>query len=380
MARSTASSRITSTGRPDYVFIALMLVLVVVGLILLSSASSVVAFQKFNDSYYYLKHQVLYGLLPGLVLFVLLSKFNYQRLKPWAPLALVLSIGLLLLVFVPGVGFAHGGARRWVALGSFVFQPSEVVKLTLLVYLAAWLEARGQEGLRVWGSGFWPFVLTVGLVLGLIILQPDLGTMSVVAVSVFATYLVAGAGASQLLTLVFGGGVGMWLVVKFFSHSARRLTVFLNPELDPQGIGYHINQALLGIGSGGWLGVGLGYSRQKYQYLPEVTGDSIFAVVAEELGFIFTLLFLLLIVAFLSRGFRIAKLAPDAFGRYLACGIIAWLGWQTFLNIASMVGLLPLTGVPLPFVSYGGTALVTTLAALGLMSSISRQGVKSARV
>ncbi len=380
MARSISTSRFVSIGRPDYVFIGLAAVLVLSGLLLLSSASSAVAFQKFNDSYYYLKHQVVYGLLPGLVFFLILSKLNYQRLKPWAPLALVLSLALLLIVFVPGLSFTHGGARRWIALGSFVFQPSEVVKLTVLVYLAAWLEARGQEGLRVWSSGFWPFVFTIGLILGLIILQPDLGTMSVLAVSVFCTYLVAGAGASQLLTLVLSGGVGMWLVVKFFSHSARRLTVFLNSELDPQGIGYHINQALLGIGSGGWLGVGLGYSRQKYQYLPEVTGDSIFAVVAEELGFIFTLLFLVLLVAFLTRGFRIARLAPDAFGRYLACGIMAWLGWQTCLNVASMVGLLPLTGVPLPFVSYGGTALVTTLAGLGLMSSISRQGVKSARV
>jgi cell division protein FtsW len=351
--------------------------LVVVGLILLSSASSVVSFQKFGDSYYYLMHQIWFGLAPGVVLYLILSKVNYQRLKPWAPLALALSVVLLLLVFIPGVGFAHGGARRWLNFGGFVFQPSEVVKLSLLIYLAAWLEARGEENLRRWNTGFWPFVLTVGLVLGLITLQPDLGTMSVVAVSVFCTYLVAGAGWGQALTLGGGGLLAMWVVVKYFSHSARRLTVFLNPELDPQGIGYHINQALLAVGSGGWFGLGLGYSRQKYQYLPEVTGDSVFAVVAEELGFLFTMLFLALIGAFWWRGFSIARRAPDAFGRYLACGIMVWLGWQSCLNVASMLGLLPLTGVPLPFVSYGGTALVTALAALGIVTNISRQVVHS---
>jgi cell division protein FtsW len=364
-------------NQPDYVFITLALALVVVGLIILSSASSVISFQKFQDSYYYLKHQALFGLLPGLVLFLFFSKFDYQRLKPLALPALIVSFILLIAVFIPGVSFDHGGSRRWLAFGTFVFQPSELVKLALIIYLAAWLESRGSEGVRSWSHCFIPFVLVVGTILGLIILQPDLGTMSVLAFSAFVVYLVAGARLTQLFALAGVGLTALWFLVKFFPHSARRLTVFLNPALEPKGVGYHINQALLAIGSGGWLGLGLGYSRQKYQYLPEVTGDSIFAVMAEELGFIFTVFFLALVASFLFRGWQIVKRAPDTFGRYLGAGILAWLGWQTCLNIASMLRLVPLTGLPLPFVSYGGTALVAALAAVGILVNISRQSKKA---
>lgn len=365
------------TNQSDYVFITLVLALVVVGLIILSSASSVVSFQKFQDSYYYLKHQALFGLLPGLALFLFFSKFDYQRLKPLALPALVVSLILLIAVFIPSVSFGYGGSRRWLALGTFVFQPSELVKLALITYLSAWLESRGSEGVRSWSNCFVPFILVVGIILGLIILQPDLGTMSVLAFSAFVVYLVAGARLTQLFALAGAGLTTLWFLVKFFPHSASRLTVFLDPTLEPSGVGYHINQALLAVGSGGWLGLGLGYSRQKYQYLPEVTGDSIFAIMAEELGFIFTVIFLALVTSFLFRGWQIVKRAPDAFGRYLGAGILAWLGWQTCLNIASMLRLVPLTGVPLPFVSHGGTALATALAAVGILVNISRQSKKA---
>ncbi|MBI5465888.1 MAG: putative lipid II flippase FtsW [Candidatus Kerfeldbacteria bacterium] len=357
---------------PDYIFLGLALLLVLFGLLFLSSASSVVAWQKLNDSYYYLKHQIFYGLVPGLILFFLFSRLNYQTLRKIALPLLVFSLILLVLVFVPGISLAYGGARRWLNLAGYTFQPSELIKLSFLIYLAAWLEGRGER-LRSFKEGVVPFILTVGTVGGLIILQPDLGTASVIAVSSFLTYLVAGANLAHLLTLGLGGLGLLWLVVKFEPYRAARLTVFLHPELDPQGIGYHINQALLAVGSGGFWGLGLGYSRQKYQYLPEVTGDSIFAVMAEELGFLFTLLFLVLIFSFLWRGLRLAQRAPDAFGRYLASGILIWLGFQTCINIASMLGILPLTGVPLPFVSFGGSALMATLAGLGILTNISRQ-------
>jgi len=370
---------VSRSPRPDYVFLGLTLAIVLLGLLFLSSASSVVAFQKFHDSYYYLKHQVLYGLLPGLVLLVVFYHLDYQHLRKLALPALIFSIVALMAVFLPGLGFSYNGARRWLHLGTALWQPSETIKLVWLVYLAAWLESRGPA-LRDLKHGFLPFVLTAGTIIGLILLQPDLGTMSVVAVSAMVTYFVAGANLWHMTALGVAGLSGLWLVIKSLSHSAARLTVFLNPELDPQGIGYHINQALLAVGSGGFLGLGLGYSRQKYQYLPEVTGDSIFAVVAEELGFIFTLLFLGLILVWLWRGFRIARRAPDAFGRYLAVGIVTWLGWQTCINIASMLNLLPLTGVPLPFVSAGGSALMTALAASGILANISRQASVSRAV
>ncbi len=362
----------TASGhKTDYVFITLAALLVVLGLVFLSSASSAKGFREFNDSYYFLKHQVLYGLLPGLVLFFILARVEYQRLRVLALPSLIFCFVALLAVFIPGLGLSLGGARRWIDIGISV-QTSELVKLGFLIYLAAWLETKGDD-IRDWRKGFMPFVLTLGAVLALILLQPDVGTMSVVAVSAFFVYMLAGAPVTHLISLV-GAGVGaLWLAIKLAPYRAARLTVFLNPELDPQGIGYHINQALLAVGSGGIFGVGLGYSRQKYQYLPEVKGDSIFAVMAEEMGFIFTVLFLCLIATFLWRGLRIAARAPDAFGRYLGVGIVAWLGWQTCINMASMLNILPLTGVPFPLVSYGGTALVTSLAALGILVSISKQ-------
>ncbi len=366
-------AKILRGHRPDYTFLASAILIVLVGLIFLASASSAIAIDKFGDSYYYLKHQLLYGLLPGVVMFFAFARLPYQRLRALALPCLIATIVLLAMVFVPELGFSYGGATRWIDLGFVIVQPSEFVKLMFLVYLAAWLEGRGQARIRSLAGGILPFVLTTSLVGALIVLQPDLGTASVVAVSAFVIYLVAGGNLLHLSALALVGASTAWLVVRSFGHSIDRVTVFLHPENDPQGIGYQVTQALLAVGSGGFLGQGLGYSRQKYQYLPEVTGDSIFAIIAEELGFLFTILFLALVSFFLWRGFRIARQAPDEFGRLLACGILTWLGWQTCINIASMLNLLPLTGVPLPFVSYGGSALTTALAGLGILTNISRQ-------
>ncbi|MBI5733973.1 MAG: putative lipid II flippase FtsW [Candidatus Kerfeldbacteria bacterium] len=367
------SSSKRQTNSPDYVFLLWAGIWVILGLIFLTSASSVLGYQKFNDSYFYLKRQLLYGLLPGLAAFTFFSRWPYQNLKKYATPALILSLVLLLTVFIPGLGFKYGGAQRWVNFLGFSFQPSEFVKLTFLVYLSSWLASRGRENLSDLRQGLLPFLLVLGTVLGLVLLQKDLGTASVIGVSALLTFFVAGANLVHLgLITVFGSGALWWLIMKV-GYRAQRFTVFLDPSLDPQGIGYHINQALLAVGSGGLFGLGIGYSRQKYQYLPEVTGDSIFAVIAEELGFVFTTLFIILLMAFFWRGFKIARQAPDEFGRYLAIGILAWLAWQTGINMASMVNILPLTGVPLPLVSSGGTALMTALAAIGILINISRQ-------
>jgi cell division protein FtsW len=366
-------SAYASKQHPDYIFLGLAALLVLLGLLFLASASSITSFQKFGgDSYSMLRHQVIYGLMPGLVIFFFLSRLPYQSLRKVALPFLVVSIILLLLVFVPGLGLSLGGARRWLNLAGFTFQPSELIKLSFLIYLAAWLDSRGDR-LHSFKEGVLPFIITTGTICGLIIMQPDLGTTSVIAVSAFLTFLVAGANLVHLATLGIGGLGLAWLMVKFEPYRAERLMVFLHPELDPQGIGYHISQALLAVGSGGFWGLGLGYSRQKYQYLPEVVGDSVFAIIAEELGFIFTALFLILIFSFLWRGFRLAQRAPDDFGRYLASGILIWFGFQTCINIASMLSILPLTGVPLPFVSFGGSALMTGLAGLGILVNISKQ-------
>jgi len=361
-----------SAIKPDYIFLGLSLTLVVLGLIFLASASSVLGWQKFQDSYYFLKHQIFYGLLPGLVFFSFFCFWPYQKLKNFALPALIFCFAALAAVFIPGLGFKFGGASRWLHFGSFIVQPSEFVKLAFLIYLAAWLESKG-ELIKDFKAGFLPFTVTIGALLGLIVLQPDIGTATVIAASAMAAFFVAGARWRHLASLAVLGSGLFWLLIKIAPYRAARLMVFLRPELQPQGIGYHINQALLAVGSGGWFGLGLGYSRQKYQYLPEVTGDSIFAVIAEEIGFIFTTLFILIIAAWFVRAFKIVRFAPDDFGRILGTGIIVWLAWQMCVNIASMLGLLPLTGVPLPFVSAGGTALVTALSATGILVNMSRQ-------
>jgi cell division protein FtsW len=217
----------------------------------------------------------------------------------------------------------------------------------------------------------------LGLLVAIIaIAQKDLGTTIVLTVIAFSVYFVAGAPWKHLLAITGVGSVMLAILVKMFPFRAERLTVFLNPELDPQGIGYHINQALLAIGSGGWMGLGLGHSRQKFNYLPEAATDSIFAVIAEELGFFFCVMLIILFLALILEGLRIARNSPDAFGKYVAVGITAWFGFQAFINIAAMLSLVPLTGIPLPFISYGSSSLITMLAAAGILAAVSKQAAR----
>ncbi len=344
---------------------------------MLSSASAVVSYDKFKSTYYYTIHQILFGLLPGLVCFYVASRIDYHVWERKAFFFLIASIGILLLVFLPGLGFEAGGAKRWVHLGPILFQPSEVVKLTFLLYLAAWLTKKGHAGMRDFSYGFLPFVILVGVIATLIILQPDMGTMGVIALLSCMMYFVAGASFSHLAIMMGGGVAFFFLLLKAAPYRMERFTIFLNPALDPLGSGYHINQALLAIGSGGLFGRGFGLSRQKYNYLPEVVGDSIFAVISEELGFLIAIAFIALLVFFALRGLRIARRAPDQFGFFVAVGIVSWFLFQSFINIGAMVAVLPLTGIPLPFVSYGGSALLVAMTAVGILVNISRQGVSS---
>ncbi|MEK7212043.1 MAG: putative peptidoglycan glycosyltransferase FtsW, partial [Patescibacteria group bacterium] len=314
----------------------------------------------------------LHGFLPGIILFFLFLNLDYRNLKRFSKIALVFSVGLLVLVFIPGLGTVYNKARSWVSLGFFSFQPSEIVKLTFLIFLAAWFEARREREVRDFMTGLFPFLAALGVIAGLIMLQPDMGTMGIIFISSFVVYFAAGAPLAHIAGI---GGLGIaafFIMIKVAPYRVARFTTFLHPALDPQNIGYQINQALLAIGSGGILGLGYGQSRQKFLYLPQAYGDSIFAVMAEEMGFIFLLFFFFALAVFFFRGIRIARRAPDIFGRLLATGIISWLMFQALYNIGSMAGILPLTGIPLPFISYGGTALMTTLAAVGILGNISR--------
>lgn len=359
--------------KPDYILIGLVVAIAIFGLIMLSSASTAVSFARYGDSYYLFKRQFLFGFLIGMAAFYLFSKKDYRSWKKWAFPLLLVSAVLLIAVFIPGLGTGLKGAKRWIIIGDFNFQPAEVVKLTLLLYLAGWLESRGQRGLADFSYGFVPFMFILGAVMLLIILQPDMGTMSIIAFTALVVYFMAGGAWSHIGLLAGLGLFFFWLLIKIAPYRADRFSVFLRPQLDPQGIGYHINQAFLAIGSGGFWGRGFGQSRQKFQYLPEVAGDSIFAVISEELGFIFSAALVLAFLWLMFRGFKIASRAPDQFGRLLAAGITTWLVAQAFINIMAISGLLPLTGLPLPFISYGSSALITSLSAAGILVNISKQ-------
>lgn len=362
-----------SLGQLDYFLVTLIFIIVFFGLIMLSSASSVLSFQQKGYTYYFFWHQVLRGLVPGLILFFILAKIDYHRWEKFTVWFFILSIILLVLVFIPGLGASYGKAKSWLNFAGLSLQPTEIVKLLLIVSLAGWFSYRGKERNADFWNGLIPFALLLGLVSLLIVKQPDLGTLLVIITIAFVIYFTAGARLVHILGLMAVGLGSFGLLLTQMPTKVARLMTFLHPELDPQGVGYHINQAFLAIGSGGFFGLGFGQSRQKFAYLPEVMGDSIFAIIAEELGFIFTVALVIVFLLLAWRGFRLAQQVNDDYAKLLVIGIISWFTFQAFFNIAAMIGLMPLTGIPLPFISYGGTALATSLAAAGILVNISKQ-------
>lgn len=362
-----------SLAKPDYFLLIIVSLIVVFGLVMLSSASSVLSFQRFGGTYNLFWRQLLRGFLPGLILFFFFFKFNYRHLEKFSVWFFLISMAFLISVFIPGLGENYGRAQSWISLGGLSFQPAELVKLLLILSLAGWFAYRGKEKTQDFWNGLIPFVVILILISLPIMLQPDAGTLGIVAMIALIIYFAAGAKLSHLLGLALAGIGAIGILIVVAPYRLARLTTFLDPEFDPSGIGYHINQALLAIGSGGLFGLGFGQSRQKFAYLPEVMGDSIFAIIAEELGFLITVGLIIAFILLAWRGLRLAQRINDDYGRLVVVGIISWFVLQAFFNIAAMLGLLPLTGIPLPFISYGGTALVTSMAAAGILISISRQ-------
>jgi cell division protein FtsW len=365
------------TTRIDKKFLMLLTILLVFGLVMLISASGPVAFQKFGDSYWYVKHQLFYGFLPGIALFFLFSYIDYRVWRRFARPLFFFSLVLLLLVFVPGMSADWGTSKSWIGFGGLSFQPAEVIKLTLLLFLADWLAKCDREEIIDLHHGLLPFLLILCLVAFLVILQPDLGSLSIIVALSVIVFFLSGARWLHLIGLVMGGLIVMGVLIKSAPYRAARLMTFLQPELDPLGVGYHINQSFLAIGSGGLFGLGLGHSRQKYMYLPEVIGDSIFAVIAEELGFILILVIFILLIGFIWRLTQIASNAQDGFAFLFVAGVAGWMFSQILLNIGSMIGLFPMTGLPLPLISYGGTALSVSLSAMGIVANITRHSKRS---
>lgn len=358
---------------PDFIFIGALGMMLAFGLMLLSSASSVQSYQQFGDSYYLFKHQLIKGFLPGLMGFYIFSRIDYRVWKKWAFWMLFGTIMLLVAVFLPNIGESYDKTRSWVNLGLFSFQPTELVKLTFLIYLATWIEKKGLHGLKDPQYGLLPFAFVLCIISFLVLAQPDTGTLVIIIMLALAVYFI-GNGPFKYFSMMLGGFIIMVLIaIQVAPYRLQRITAFLNPDMEPQGMGYQINQAKIAVGSGGIFGLGIGKSRQKFSYLPQVYGDSIFAVVAEEMGFIFSSLMIGLFLLIFWRGFAIARASPDQFSKLLSAGITCWIVFQAFINIGGIIGILPLTGVPLPFVSYGGTAEVVSLLACGILVNISKQ-------
>ncbi len=355
-----------------------VLLILAAGLLSISSASAVLSFQRYGNNYYYLLRQVAFGAVPGLIFMYLFSRMDYHKWQRLAPLMVFAGIGMLIAVLIPGIGFEVGGASRWINFGSFLFQPAEFVKLAMILYLASWYDKR-QHHVDDLYYGFLPSLAIAGVVAGLIILEPDIGTMLVLASIAATMFFVGGVKLRYIAATAATGLVVLWILVKAAPYRAQRFLAFMDPSVDARGISYQINQALLAIGSGGLWGVGFGRSVQKYSYLPEPMGDSIFAIMSEELGF-FRVSIVLLAFLFLAwRGVKIARTAPDTFGRLIAAGITSWVVLQAAINIGGITGMIPLTGIPLTFISYGSTSLAISLAAIGILLNISRQAsLKSA--
>ncbi len=342
------------------------LVLTVLGLVAVADASAPQALNYFSDELYFVKQQAVWALI-GVVLMFLLSFVNYKIWERFATPLFFINVLLLIAVLIPGVGTSLLGARRWLILGSLSFQPSELVKLTLAIYIAK-LASRDKKPLA--------YFLPVLLVTGLIMIQPDLGTTIVILIEALIQIFVSGVGLLYFASAGLFAFVSSLLLIFTSPYRRDRLTTFMHSTTDPLGTAYHIKQVLLALGSGGLLGVGLGNSRQKYLFLPEAATDSVFAIIGEELGFIGTLILLAIFIFLIFSGIKIAASAPDKFSRVLAMGITVWIGSQVFLNVGSMVAVIPLTGIPLPFISYGGTSLTMVLIATGILLNISRYAKK----
>lgn len=355
----------------DVILLLTIFGLTLFGLIMVASASAVIADRFRSDVFYYVKHQLLFGATVGLGTFFIGYFIPYYRWRALALPAMIVSIILLVLVFVPGLKVEYGGAARWVGFGPITIQPTEIAKIAVIVYLAALLERKGDE-VRNWRKTVAPFLIITSIIAILIMLQPDIGTLFTIVATAGAMVFVAGFRLRHLALIVMGGLAIFALLINTASYRLSRIMTYLHPELDPKGIGYQINQALLAVSTGGVWGLGFGRSRQKYHYLPEPAGDSIFAIIGEELGLIRTLFILAGFMLIGWRGLSIARKAPDVFGRLLATGITSWILTQAFVNMGSILAVTPLTGIPLPFISYGGTALATVLFASGVLLNISK--------
>ncbi|MFA5929040.1 MAG: putative peptidoglycan glycosyltransferase FtsW, partial [Candidatus Margulisiibacteriota bacterium] len=348
--------------KPDYIIIAVTAFLVLIGLLMIFSASF---------EFRYLQKQLI-SLVIAVSCFLLGFNLDYHLYKKMVTPLLGVTALFLLLTYVPGIGHTAGGASRWLNFGIIIFQPSELAKLAVIIFLALSLENKGAKVKDFW-KGIGPILLGVGVIMALIIKQPDLGTAMVIAMVTGLMILVGGMQVWQFLIVSVIGVRMVYWIIEHNQYQKDRILAFMDPWKHYLGIGFHTVQSLLAVGSGGILGLGLGNSRQKFSYLPEPFTDYIFAIICEELGFLgaFVVVILFAIIAF--RGVRIARLAPDRFGMLLAFGITSLITMEAILNMSVVLALVPPTGIPLIFVSFGGTSLMISLMSIGILANISKQ-------
>lgn len=366
--------------KPDLILLAIVVGLMSAGVIILASVSASFSMKQYGDSYYLLKRQIILGFIPGIILGYLLYRINLAVLKKWAPRLLLGTFVLMAAVFIPFIGKTAGGATRWIELGPLTFQPSELLKLAVIIYLAAWLESRSlKEGAQKNNpqankklKTFIAFLAIVSVITVLLVLQPNVSTLGIISLTGLIMYFGARTPWTHTVFIIFAGVSGLLLLIRLAPYRMNRFLIFLNPESDPMGKGYQLQQSLIAIGSGGIFGLGLGLSSQKLGALPQSVADSVFAIFAEETGFAGAAFLIALFLLFFWRGIRIVLNAREPFSQLMALGIICWIMIQTFVNIGAMIGLLPLTGIPLPFISYGGSALMIELAAMGILLNISK--------
>lgn len=381
----------------DYILAGIVFSLIIIAIIILAGTSAQLSYQKFGDSAKFLTHQIIFGFLLGGIACVIAFKIPLIYFKKYAGILLLINLFFLLLIFVPGIGISSHGSSRWINIGFASFQPSEFLKISFILYLASWITAKYnnnqifskkprfsknkkfsqiQQFLFKLNKGtnksLLPFLLIIFFISIFLISQPDVSTLGIILLTAVIIYFSAGTPFWHMILIGLLGISSLWILIKMAPYRANRFKVFFNPNFDPMGIGYQIKQSLITIGSGGLFGVGLGMSQQKNVFLPESMSDSIFSILAEELGFIGALFLIFLFLGLLWRGFEIAKNSSDKFYSLVAIGITAWIVIQAFINIGSMIGILPLTGIPLPFFSYGGSHIIAELIGIGILFNISK--------
>ncbi len=378
----------------DYIFLVSAAIIIFFGLLILASVSVAFSQEKIGDSAYYLLHQIYCGFLPGIALAFIAYKIPLGFIKRNGWLFFLGNLFLMVLIFFPGLGISAGGASRWLDLKFFSFQPSEFLKLAFIIYLSAWLaspvrtfnkkplakkikfNADENEGPTVLFSVLAPFLAILGVIAAFLICQSDATTLGIIIISAFIMYFSANTSLLHPIIIFFIGAGVLFALIKTEPYRLRRLLVFLNPNIDPMGIGYQLKQALIAVGSGGIFGLGLGMSGQKFGFIPHPMSDSIFAILAEETGFLGSFILIILFLAFAWGVFRIAKESQDKFSRYFSVGFGSWICLQAFINIGAMIGIFPLAGIPLPFVSYGGSHLIAELVGLGILLNILKENRK----